>query len=293
MSVNYNSKKKPELEALLKERGLPHSGNKPDLVQRLQDDDASKAAAGGGDAAPAPPADDIDWDEGDTNAPNPNLAAAEQTEDPAHKAILAAGGIGRVNNPVDVPNQIVDEANDPGRTEDSKVIPPAETEASAPAVQESAEETEAKKKAYEEHFSANLAASEAEQEAAKRAARLLRFPQAQTAPAEADALTEEQKAEQAKKEERAKKFGASAEPVAGESDKIAKALDSALPERRERKRGRDRGDVGRGGVNKRVDSRRRDNGPKGPRNAPARSGLSDADRQAREKRAQRFGAKPA
>jgi SAP domain-containing ribonucleoprotein len=57
---DYSKMKNADLEALLKERGLPHSGKKADLVARLQEDDKKKASA------TVPEEDEIDWDLDDT-----------------------------------------------------------------------------------------------------------------------------------------------------------------------------------------------------------------------------------
>lgn len=40
--VDYSSQKVPDLKKLLSERGLVISGNKADLIARLQEDDAKK-----------------------------------------------------------------------------------------------------------------------------------------------------------------------------------------------------------------------------------------------------------
>lgn len=40
--ADYNSMKVPELKKLLQERSLPASGNKADLIARLQENDKSK-----------------------------------------------------------------------------------------------------------------------------------------------------------------------------------------------------------------------------------------------------------
>ena len=48
--ADYSSLKVPELKKLLTERGLPHIGNKADLIARLTENDTQKADAG---AAPA------------------------------------------------------------------------------------------------------------------------------------------------------------------------------------------------------------------------------------------------
>lgn len=42
--ADYNSLKVPELKKLLTERGLPHTGNKADLIARLVENDKQKAA---------------------------------------------------------------------------------------------------------------------------------------------------------------------------------------------------------------------------------------------------------
>jgi len=42
--ADYNSMKVPELKKLLGERGLPHTGNKADLIARLTENDKQKAA---------------------------------------------------------------------------------------------------------------------------------------------------------------------------------------------------------------------------------------------------------
>jgi SAP domain-containing ribonucleoprotein len=43
--ADYNSMKVPELKKLLTERGLPHTGNKADLIARLNENDKQKATA--------------------------------------------------------------------------------------------------------------------------------------------------------------------------------------------------------------------------------------------------------
>ncbi len=47
--ADYSKEKVPDLKKLLQERGLVISGNKADLIARLQEDDAKKS--GGGAAA--------------------------------------------------------------------------------------------------------------------------------------------------------------------------------------------------------------------------------------------------
>ncbi|KAI9773980.1 MAG: hypothetical protein M1835_006095 [Candelina submexicana] len=148
--TDYNTLKVQDLQKHLKERSLPVSGKKPDLIARLQEHDAKNASAKPtAPAAPtAPPAaaptstlpaeDDIDWLEEDTpiatTAPPAKPAApapaksrsATSTAPSAEKATtapaaaaLAAGGQGQVPNPTAVPNQKID--TDPSATSDLTV----------------------------------------------------------------------------------------------------------------------------------------------------------------------------
>jgi SAP domain-containing ribonucleoprotein len=45
--VDYNAMKVPDLKKLLGERSLPISGNKADLIARLQEDDTKKSGSAG------------------------------------------------------------------------------------------------------------------------------------------------------------------------------------------------------------------------------------------------------
>jgi hypothetical protein len=51
--VDYSTHKVPDLKKLLSERGLVISGNKADLVARLQEDDSKKAGTGGAGKFPS------------------------------------------------------------------------------------------------------------------------------------------------------------------------------------------------------------------------------------------------
>ncbi len=53
--ADYNSMKVPELKKLLTERGLPHTGNKADLIARLTENDKQKAADSAAPQAGKPP----------------------------------------------------------------------------------------------------------------------------------------------------------------------------------------------------------------------------------------------
>ncbi|CZT20463.1 uncharacterized protein RCC_06323 [Ramularia collo-cygni] len=123
--VDYAKKKNDELAALCKERSLPHTGKKADLVKRLEDFDAKDASAP--DSAPAKSVaaeDEIDWDDD----------AKAATTEPAAAAI-AAGGVGEVANPLAVPNQ--EAAIDPSKTNDLTVVAPSEQPAAQEAESES------------------------------------------------------------------------------------------------------------------------------------------------------------
>jgi SAP domain-containing ribonucleoprotein len=47
--ADYSQLKVPDLKKLLQERGLVISGNKADLIARLQEDDSKKAGSGAGE----------------------------------------------------------------------------------------------------------------------------------------------------------------------------------------------------------------------------------------------------
>jgi hypothetical protein len=51
--TDYNSLKVPDLKKLLTERALPLSGNKADLIARLQENDSKKAPSSAGMSHPA------------------------------------------------------------------------------------------------------------------------------------------------------------------------------------------------------------------------------------------------
>jgi SAP domain-containing ribonucleoprotein len=46
--ADYSKEKVPDLKKLLQERGLVISGNKADLIARLQEDDSKKSGGGAG-----------------------------------------------------------------------------------------------------------------------------------------------------------------------------------------------------------------------------------------------------
>ncbi|KAJ4293154.1 hypothetical protein N0V90_008436 [Kalmusia sp. IMI 367209] len=230
----YTKLKNAELDALLKERGLPHGGKKADMVARLAEDDKKKASDADPTASKAAhPEDEIDWDDEDTpadagkGAATASAPAKDNTKGSAQAVVTEtdtvakAGGIGQPPNPQAVPNQKVD--IDPSKTDDLSVKPPTEdAEASTGATAE-----EPKEPAPD--YAQGIAATNLDTEIEKRKARAKRF-----------GLKVEDD-ESLKKLERAKKFGESGPP---------KGLDEALPERTERKK-RGREDNEDGGRNKR------------------------------------------
>lgn len=266
--ADYAKMKNAELETLLKDRGLPHSGKKADLVKRLQDDDSEKAGAA--TTEPAKNEDEIDWDD------EPATLDTKPTSEPA-AAALAAGGQGQPPNPQAVPNQ--QPAIDPAKTNDLAVSDPApapETTSEAAPVPEPAQEPV--KPAVD--FSSGLAKTTIEQEIEKRKARAKKFG--------TDVSTDET----LKSLERAQRFGGSDTPT-----DLPGRLNEALPERREKKRARDAPDdnaarkKGRPGPGGRKESGRNGgNKPVTDKPAGGNKGfqLSDADKAKAEARKAKF-----
>ncbi|KAK7538780.1 uncharacterized protein J3D65DRAFT_344731 [Phyllosticta citribraziliensis] len=280
---DYAKMKNAELEALLKQRSLPHTGKKAEMVARLQDADKADAGNESATTTPAPTTtetsktaataeDEIDWDDD-----NPTEAAkAASTE--AGAVAIAAGGKGQVANPQAVPNQ--EAAVDPSQTDDLSVQAEPKGEDAAT---KSAEDAEGPTEAEKKDFASGLKDISLDEELEKRKARAKKF-----------GITEDDETQ--KKLERAKKFGIEAsEGISG--------LNEALPERRP-KRVRDAGEDGRRGNSKRRG--------RGGRPAPGRGGggnerqgsnraangssgtwMSDADRAAAEARKARFAGAPA
>ncbi|EUC48048.1 hypothetical protein COCMIDRAFT_88423 [Bipolaris oryzae ATCC 44560] len=273
--TEYAKMKNDELSALLKERKLPHTGKKAEMVERLQKDDekaSAKPAAGAED--------EIDWDDDEAAAaPAPATAAPAETVTSNKETVEKAGGEGQPPNPQAVPNQVAD--IDPAKTDDLTADAPAEGTVNGAAKTE----PEEKKEEPAPDYSRGLAATNLDEEIEKRKKRALKFG------------TKFEDDEGLKKLERAKKFGEVGPP---------KGLDEALPERRQ-KRGREGGDdaasnkrreSGRtGGRGGRRDNRNRDG--RDDRRSENKSGggggnnwMSEKDRAAAEARKAKF-AKPA
>jgi SAP domain-containing ribonucleoprotein len=242
--VDYTNLKVPDLKKLLSERGLVVSGNKADLIARLQEDD-KKAAGGTGEwfstchgttrrvyvqitngCVLVAGEDEIDWDEDDNKATTAAAAAA-----------VAAGGQGKVANPTAVPNQKVDV--DPSTTTDLKVTggegAPKAADGAIASSGATTSEPATVPEVPKQDFSIGIQQTDAEKEAERRAARAKRF-----------GITEDE--EEKKKLERAKKFGLDGK------EQIVKGLDSALPERRP-KRGREEKQGGRSAKRQTPDRR--------------------------------------
>ncbi|CAA9965422.1 sap domain-containing protein [Pyrenophora teres f. maculata] len=216
----YSKMKNDELSALLKERKLPHTGKKAEMVERLQKDDEKSSAKPSTRGE-----DEIDWDdEGDdvVAAPAATTTTQEETVTTNEETVANAGGEGQPPNPQAVPNQVAD--IDPAQTDDLKVEAPAES-------------TEAKPEEKQEpipDYSRGLAATKLDEEIEKRKKRALKFG------------TKFEDDEGLKKLERAKKFGEVGPP---------KGLDEALPER-ERRQKRTREGTEDASSNKRHDAGR-------------------------------------
>ncbi|ODA78966.1 hypothetical protein RJ55_04556 [Drechmeria coniospora] len=265
--AEYLSLKVPELKKLLAEKKLPLTGNKADLVGRLQEHDKKNARAADDSKPKMTPAagkaetkeDEIDYSDDEDVAP---AAAASK----------AAGGGAAASAPESA------SAPDAAPAAPASATSAAAVESVAPtkdAEGEKAPETAAAS------FTIGLSATAADEEAKKRAERAKRF-----------GLEGDEEAK--KKAERAKRFGI-------DEKELATGLDSALPERPlKRGRGRDGGDdANRGAKRQSLDRHGRRQGGNRPeqdrRNGSERKkapGVLDdpIEREKAAKRAARFAA---
>ena len=266
--ADYGKKKNEELIALCKERGLPHTGKKADFVKRLEEYDAQQ----GGASASAPAAkpaleDEIDWDD------EPATEAAKGATSEQAADAIAAGGLGRAQNPADVPNQTVVE--DPTTTDDLTVAAAPED-----AVANGDAPVATEEKAPEVDFSTGLAERTIEEDIEKRKARARKFG----LPEDSDEI---------KALERAKRFGVT------DASAVPGMLNAALSQGREKKRGLEAPLSEDAGVRKRGRGGRR--GGRGgdrrersrtPRQEGKKEGggtwMSEADKARAEARKQRF-----
>lgn len=296
--ADYNSLKVPDLKKILTERALPLSGNKADLIARLQEDDKKKAPVSAGMpsshimrplrlspfssiahsltySAPAAADDEIDWDEDDSKvAPGAATTTAAATT-------IAAGGQGAIETPLAVPNQKQD--IDPATTSDLKVTGGADAPAAADGAVAASGEVEAVVvEEPKQDFSIGLQKTDAEKEAERRAARAKKFG---IVPDD----------DEVKRAERAKKFGGGAEDV------DVSGLDGALPERKKRGREEREGKTGREAKRQTPDRRaeplKKEARPSVPKQEPRKaykSVMDDPVEKAKaEARRQKFASAPA
>lgn len=262
--AEYAKKKNDELQALCKERGLPHNGKKADLVKRLEDHDAQ--STGAPETAKAAPAEDeIDWDE------EPATETAKAATSEPNATAIAAGGLGQPANPQAVPNQQVGE--DPTKPDNTVGAAPA-----APKTDDVPQGTEAagEPRKTPEDFTLGLQERTLDEEIAKRRKRAEKFGMDPNAD------------ETLKQLERAKRFG---------TTNVPGLLNQALPQRAEKEKKRVAEGVQDGGVRKRSRVRPGPGGRQGSerKEKPAANGksggwMTEADKQAAEKRKARFAA---
>ncbi|KAL2133605.1 hypothetical protein VTI74DRAFT_2043 [Chaetomium olivicolor] len=263
--ADYNSMKVPELKKLLTERGLPHTGNKADLIARLTENDNQKA----GDAAKPQadskkPATEDEIDYEDDDVPTAKSADVAETK-PAPETAPA-----------------------PATEEKTAEAAPAETTTTNIGEESKTAEdkpTTAELEPAKPVFTQNLPPTNAKTEAEKRAARAARF-----------GIATDENSEEAKKAARAARFGVANDQVS--------ALDSALPDRPLRKRGRGEGggegkdeeNGGRGGkrpnrgAGKQQQQQQQQRGGRGQQQGGRRQGTSG--RAANGGNAQKGGNKP-
>ncbi|KOS17309.1 Uncharacterized protein ESCO_006409 [Escovopsis weberi] len=263
--AEYTSLKVPELKKLLASKNLSQTGNKADLIARLQEDDKKNAAPAAAEHEPEAeeagkqhdkPADakgdEITYSDDETASKPAPTAAGKPAHEPAAEPAPAPAPAEAAETQHD---------DDAKRAEEQQQQQVAASEAAS--------------------FALGLSSTAAEDEIKKRADRARRFG------IEVDDETR-------KLNERAKRFGI-------EDKGLPSGLDAALPERSlKRGRGRDESDASRAGKRQ---SRDRRNGGGGDRRGarPAQAGavgarkmgsvLDDPTEKAKaEKRAARFAA---
>jgi SAP domain-containing ribonucleoprotein len=242
MSTDYSKLKNVELEALLKERSLPHTGKKAEMVQRLKDDDAKKGGSGQDSKATDNDEDQIDWDDDIDNAAPATAGQPIDAKDiidwdddapPAAETKEATSvSNGQVSNPAATSNGDVAKddatAGEANNTNDAK-------DAAAPAI-DGGDKAEPEPEPTST-FTAGLDSVTEEEERKKREIRAKRW--------ESDFKKSGRYDEIQEKAKRELRFGS--------TGGISKMLNGALSEEKPRKRGREgkedgrRGDFKRGG----------------------------------------------
>jgi SAP domain-containing ribonucleoprotein len=259
---DYAKMKNAELEALLKQRSLPHTGKKADMVARLQEDDKKESAT-----APAAAAkeDEIDWDDdaaesGKAAAPAPSTTKSS-TGAPSIATSTAPKTATAPTASTDVTKSAVPPTSGTGK--------PVGSDAATAASNQPEEGSESKPAT---DFSIGLPETTLDEEIEKRKARAKKFGLQEDNPLADEAL---------QRLARAKKFGETDRPM---------GLNSALPERREKRR-RDGEDHGRHDFKRRGRGGRRHMGRgDGDRRQDQGNGtwMSEKDRAAAEARKARF-----
>ncbi|POR31892.1 Uncharacterized protein TPAR_07910, partial [Tolypocladium paradoxum] len=137
--AEYSSLKVPELKKLLAEKKLPQTGNKADLIARLQEDDKKNAA---GDAAAQPPASKDDKEDEITYTDDDELAPAAASKPAEDKPAPAPAPAAAAAEPASKQPAEADEAPKADAAE-----PAAPAESYALGLSATASEAEAKKRA--------------------------------------------------------------------------------------------------------------------------------------------------
>ncbi|KAI2643137.1 hypothetical protein GGS21DRAFT_485647 [Xylaria nigripes] len=248
--TDYASLKVPELKKLLQEKQLPVTGNKADLIARLHEHDKASEEPKAPAATVSTEEDPIDYSDDDVPA-----SKTEPATEPAATEQKAAESVAPATEPATEAKAVTseDKTAEPATVDEAKPTDEAAATDSVPKVD----------------FSANLPATSADEEARKRAARAKRF-----------GIVDDADEEAKKKSERAHRFGV-------EQSSLVSGLDSALPEKRERKRGREatsnsKVDGERGAKRQQNGQGRRRGGGKDSRNRGGRSGGGDRGPSRRE-----------
>ncbi|PFH60211.1 hypothetical protein XA68_11307 [Ophiocordyceps unilateralis] len=215
--TDYASLKVPELKKLLADKKLPQTGNKADLISRLQENDEKDVTPG--DTATPTAAQKPGKEEEDVAQPEKEVSKPKATE--PQTAAAAAN-----NEPQQDVQDKSDEQQQPEPASGETAPPKGDDKATKPVSEEAAPA-----------FAMGLSTTAADAEAQKRVDRAKRF-----------GIEEDD--EYKKRADRAKRFGV-------DENIIASGLDSALPERApKRGRGRDADDdTRRNGKRQQVDRR--------------------------------------
>ncbi|PHH74048.1 hypothetical protein CDD82_5124 [Ophiocordyceps australis] len=268
--AEYSSLKVPELKKLLAEKKLPQTGNKADLIARLQEDDKKNSSAKTSTVAKQDKEDEITYSDDELESGPAAAPKAAPEPAPAAKPAAKKASPAETNAVAKPASQPADEAKQPTPQE------PTDGQETGKEQEVGADNKSPKKD--DESFALGLSTTEAETEAKRRAERAKRF-----------GLEIDDEAK--KRSDRAARFGI-------DENTLVSGLDAALPERA-LKRGRDRGGDDGGRARKRQNFDARGNraarhgrvGRGGRRNdGPKQSSIQTdpVERAKAEKRAARF-----